>query len=83
MSLACKKSARFIHAFRNDSPTPIFYHNHPKITKVVLNFPEFASACKKSAKKMIEKTEKTKNGFHHHEVKVKLYRARIKHLTNS
>ena len=27
----------------------IFYHNHPKIIKLVLNFPEFISVCKKSA----------------------------------
>ena len=27
----------------------IFYHNHPEIIKVVLNFPEFTSVCKKSA----------------------------------
>ena len=28
---------------------PIFDHNHPKIIKVIFNFPEFASACKKSS----------------------------------
>ena len=27
----------------------IFYHNHPEIIKVVLNFLEFTSVCKKSA----------------------------------
>ena len=27
----------------------IFYHNHPGIIKVVLNFLEFTSVCKKSA----------------------------------
>ena len=28
---------------------PIFDHNHPKIIKLILNFPEFASVHKKSA----------------------------------
>ena len=28
---------------------PIFDHNHPKIIKVIFNFPEFASACKKTS----------------------------------
>ena len=28
---------------------PIFNHNHLKVNKVILNFPEFASACKKLA----------------------------------
>ena len=28
---------------------PIFYNNHLKVIKVILNFPGFASACQKSA----------------------------------
>ena len=28
---------------------PFFDHSHPKSIKVILKFPEFASACKKSA----------------------------------
>ena len=37
--LACKKSARFIHLFRDQSLVPIFKYNQPKIIKVILNFP--------------------------------------------
>ena len=37
--LACKKSAKFIHSFRDHSPMPIFDHNQPKIIKPILNFP--------------------------------------------
>ena len=28
---------------------PIFDHSHPKIIKVIFNFPEFASACKRTS----------------------------------
>ena len=39
--------AKMPYSFRNYSPMSIFDHNHPKIVKEILNFPEFASACKK------------------------------------
>ena len=35
--LACKKSARFIHSFRDYSPMPMFDYNWSKI-KVILDF---------------------------------------------
>ena len=41
--LACKKSARFIHSFRDLIPMPIFDHNQPKIIKGILSFPFLAS----------------------------------------
>ena len=41
--LACKKSARFIYSLKLESYSSFWPHSHPKIIKVILNFPEFAS----------------------------------------
>ena len=48
-ALACKKSARFIHSLKLKSHAHFWPHSHPKIIKVILNFPEFASAWKISS----------------------------------
>ena len=47
--LACKKSVKFIHSFRNLKYHVHFWPRHPKIIKVIFNFPQFAATCKKSA----------------------------------
>ena len=43
--LACKNLARFIHSLKLESHAH-FWPQHPKIIKVFLNFPKFASAWK-------------------------------------